>query len=94
MITSLILGFSVACIVLFLCGFYTGLYIARHSREVITVEKVVEKPAVIPMSTTQPLPKQPASLPVMGKTRHIIADPTEREQMEHITTLFNNTPEA
>lgn len=95
-----------AGISLWLAGFWAGSMLTRAMREVvtrdvpqiITTEKVVEieKPVIVQMPATVQKPRTSVgpSLPVMGTTRHIIADPTEREQMERIQQLTGQTPEA
>lgn len=102
MITAILTVSSIVCIVLFLAGFYTGIWVQRHSREVIerevakivTTEKVVEveKPVVIQVPAQRP--PQTAAFATMGSpNRSVIADPQERAQMEHIQQLANMSPE-
>jgi hypothetical protein len=107
MIAWVVIGIA-AGIALWLAGFWAGSMLTRSMREVITrdvpqiitTEKVVEieKPVIVQMPAT--VQKQPPrattgpSLPVMGATRHVIADPAERQQMERIQQLTGNTPEA
>lgn len=94
-----------AGITLWLAGFWAGSMLTRAMREtvtrevpkIITTEKVVEieKPVIVQMPVNKPVPAATGpSLPVMGSTRHVIADPVERETMARIQQLTNGTPEA
>lgn len=85
---------------LFLGGFYTGVWIQRNSYQdrevpkVVTTEKVVvhNVPEYIQVPAVRP--PQPASLPVMGSKRnHVIVDPTEREATQRVGELLDQLPE-
>ncbi len=97
-----------AGIALYLLGFWAGAMLTRATREiverevprVVTTEKVVEveKPVLVqvPVAPARPpVSGNGGSLPIMGTgTRNIIADPNQREQLEHIQGLISTTPEA
>jgi len=93
------LAIAAGCL-LFLAGFYTGVWIQRHSyqdREVpkiVISEKVVvhEVPKVIEVPSARP--RQGPSTPLMGTNKHVIIDPTEREEAEKMTGLINQLPEV
>lgn len=92
-------------IALFWVGFYWGVKMTRALREtvrvevpkVVTTEKLVEieKPVFV---QTPPTPK-PANagngpaLPIM-RGRNVIADPNERQQLQHISELMSTEREA
>lgn len=93
----------VAGILLFITGFYTGVWIARHSyvdREVpkmITTEKLVtvEKPVVI--QVPQAHKPNGASLPVMGGTPRIgtqVLDPIARDEAQRQMDIIGQLPEV
>lgn len=101
-ILSIILA---ACgVALFLAGFYTGVWIQRHSREVITreVEKListdrvveVEKPIVVQVPV--PMKQKDGGSLVWSKpaNKSIITDPKKRAEAEGITSLLNSLPEV
>jgi hypothetical protein len=91
-------------ILIFIAGFYTGLYIARHSyvdREVakiVTTEKLVEveKPVVIQVPRPEPA-KRPSGggLPIMGSSnKNDVLNPAQRQEAEKMTDLLSQLPEA
>jgi hypothetical protein len=90
-----------AGILLFLTGFYTGLWVQRHSytdREVaklIPTEKVVEvEKAVIVQVPTPPRPGN-ASLAIMnnGNPKTNVLDPATRAEADRMTDLLTQMPE-
>lgn len=98
MIEALLLA---AGVLLFLAGFYTGVWIQRHSytdREVpkiITTEKLVEveKPIVIQV----PRPPAPSSggLPIMGtgSRKNNVLNPEEKDAADRMSDLLGGMPE-
>ena len=85
---------------LFLAGFYTGVWIQRHSytdREVpkiVTTEKVVvhQVPQIIQVPIARP--KEGPSTPLMGTNKSVIADPTQRAEVEKMEGLLSQLPEV
>lgn len=91
---------------LFWVGFYWGIRMTRTLREtvvhevpkIVTTERVVEieKPVLVQPNMTINKPTNGGSgpaLPVM-RGHSVIADPTERAQLEHMQELMSTEPEA
>lgn len=84
---------------LFLGGFYTGIWVWRRSErqvevpKVVTTEKVVvhEKPVVLQVPMGRP--KQGPSTPVMGSNKSVIVDPVERAEAEKMEQLVGGLAE-
>lgn len=85
---------------LFILGFYTGLWIARHSYrtvevpKIVTTEKVVEVEKAVIVQVPKPVPTNTGSLAVMGATpRTDVLRPEERREAEHMNDLISGLPE-
>lgn len=90
-------------ILLFIAGFYTGVWIQRHSyhiREVpklITTEKIVEVEKPIVIQVPRSAPSQGAQLAIMnnrGGPKGNVLDPIKQAESERMTDLISQMPEV
>lgn len=96
--TAIVIG----AIATFLVGFYTGLYIARHSYVDREVPKIIERDRVVEVEkpVVIQIPRQaapqPAGLAVMGTSgqKGHVLDPKQQAEADRMSDLLNQMPEA
>lgn len=89
-----------AAVVLFLAGFYTGLWVQRHSyvdREVpkiIETQRVIEKEKPVVIQVPRPAPANGGSLPIMGSgANKNVLTPQQQSEAQHMQELLGGMPE-
>lgn len=94
------LAIAAGC-VLFLAGFYTGIWIQRHSITTVEVPKIVETEKVVPYEVPRlievPMPQQKKgpSLAVIGQnqgTRDVLT-PAQKDENQRMQSLLGGNPE-
>lgn len=88
-------------ILLFLTGFYTGLWVQRHNREVVVheVPKIVETEKVVEVEVPKlievPMPakKQGPALVITGQQQKNVLDPTSQAESQRMNDLLSGMPE-